>query len=376
MNGNLVENETCCLCKTALFAGSFDLNSNFTKRSNKLLCSYLSDIVHHNIVFRNSIICTNCKRLLDDLDVAEACFKKLRDTVWNYLEYTEPLKLNTYTQTDSFDDNTGVQPLVKLEEDFQCTICSKSFASSHRVEMHYIKVHGTKTENTNTEKTTKENVGSEECEKIKGMLKPYRCTVCPKTWKTLGELRNHTSSHSNERPFVCEICGQSYKQKSALNVHVGMHNGIYPFTCIYCEKTFTQKGALQRHLPLHTGDTPYQCDVCGKRFVHHTSFNIHKLSHTGQKDYKCSQCSLALLSASHLKRHMRVHTGEKKYVCKLCDKRFAERYNLVSHQKLHQETISDSTLKRNHRCPFCAQTFNRRLKLDEHLVQDHQKIIN
>ncbi|KAK5647038.1 hypothetical protein RI129_005502 [Pyrocoelia pectoralis] len=346
------ENETCFLCKTQIrdvFSASFNINSNFTKCSNKLLRSYLIDIFNNNVIITQSIICSSCKKLLDDLDYAENYFKKLRDTLRNYLGYIPPSKLNVYCQTDNFADILLQPSFVKPEEHYKCNICLKSFVSSKRVELHLKKVHGTDNGNASVDELVKNGCDSEQRGKTKGTLKPYQCTKCPKTWKTLGELKNHTTSHSNERPFVCEICGQSYKQKSALTVHVGMHNGIYPFTCMYCKKSFTQKGALQRHLPIHTGDTPYQCDLCGKRFVHHTSFNIHKLSHSGQKDYKCPRCGLALFSASHLKRHMRVHTGEKKYVCKLCDKRFAERYNLASHQKLHQDTISDSVHKRNHR---------------------------
>ncbi|KAF5276961.1 hypothetical protein FQR65_LT16125 [Abscondita terminalis] len=404
--------DTCFLCKSQinnLFSTNCNVDFNFTKCTNRLLRSYISDIFHNKIlVVKNSLICNNCKNLIDDLDYAESSYKEIRNTVWNYLGYNDK-KCNVYCQTSN-DNN---QERIRLE----CDLCLINFETEVAFYAHkklhtgVINIKKEQYENGiqkhidvvdinkdqilpvdtsiklahNTLSSTELN-NKNECavnsitvnttgrtKKQSGVLKPYQCDVCAKTWKTSGELKSHQSSHSNVRPFICEICGQSYKQKTALDVHVGMHNGIYPFSCMYCKKTFTQKGALQRHLPLHTGDTPYQCDLCGKRFVHHTSFNIHRLSHTGQKDYKCSQCGLALLSASHLKRHMRVHTGEKKYACNLCDKRFAERYNLVSHQKLHIK--STEAYKRNHRCPLCPGNFNRRVKLNEHMVQEHQKIV-
>ncbi|KAK4880749.1 hypothetical protein RN001_008895 [Aquatica leii] len=373
-------NDKCLLCRAQinnLFCTNYNVDLNFTKCTNKLLREYLTDTCKNNILISsNSLICNNCKNLIDDLDYAENSYKEIRKTVWSYLGYDGNIKCSVYCQT-------GSDEIVKykFEPDFESKLVRQEHINTHNINENIKQEVSIKDDiqnlstdvGINIEQTFLLNTSRERKKRNVGASKPYQCTTCLKTWKTLGELKSHQSSHSDVRPFICEICGQSYKQKTALDIHVGMHNGIYPFMCMYCKKTFTQKGALHRHLPIHTGDTPYQCDLCGKRFVHHTSFNIHQLSHTGQKDYKCSQCGRALLSASHLKRHMRVHTGEKKYVCTLCDKRFAERYNLVSHQKLHEKT-ADSTYKRNHRCPLCTETFNRRLKLDEHMVQEHQKI--
>ncbi|KAK6633226.1 hypothetical protein RUM44_003827 [Polyplax serrata] len=258
----------------------------------------------------------------------------------------------------------------------------------------------------------------------------FKCDICGKMWKTRGELNAHKITHSDARPYICEICGQAYKHKPALDVHVGMHRGIYHHQCPYCQKAFTQKGALQRHLPIHTGDLPYQCELCGKRFVHRTSFSIHTMAHTGIRNIRCKICNLGVLSKSHLRRHMRIHTGEKPYDCQtcgkafaesmhglahtgirnvkcqicgmgllskshlrrhtrvhtgekpfpctVCGKAFAERYNLVAHQRIHDPNLvgpARQQKKKLQSCRLCNATFDRRHKLEDHMVSIHNKVV-
>ncbi|KAF5287087.1 hypothetical protein FQA39_LY16072 [Lamprigera yunnana] len=355
--------EMCYLCKSPInnmCYTNYSLILTSTKYSKKVLCIYLTEVCKGRILVTDtSAVCADCKSLIDELDCAERLYREKRDRIWSYLSFSDK-KCDVYCQTASFDVE---------EKQFGCTECMETFLSEQELDSHLKEFHSELQEIIKKEEFAVDNVYDVNIEIANADEEEVGHSMCPQK-KNVKEVNSQLLSQNNQQPFICEVCGQSYKQKSALHIHIGMHNGINPFTCQYCQKSFTQKVALQRHLPIHTGDTPYQCDTCGKRFVHHTSFNMHQLSHTGQKEYKCLQCGLALLSASHLTRHMRVHTGEKKYACTLCDKRFAERYNLTSHQKLHQKT-SDSTFKRNHRCMLCHQNFNRKLKLEEHMVQEH-----
>ncbi|KAE8593025.1 hypothetical protein XENTR_v10018949 [Xenopus tropicalis] len=143
---------------------------------------------------------------------------------------------------------------------------------------------------------------------IQEIDKPYRCTVCEKTFKTIGILNVHMKTHTYVRPYQCNECGKSFRDNWNLKVH--------------------QK--------IHTGETPYKCAICEKGFIQYATYMKHQRIHTGEKPYVCCYCDKSFTNSSNLVRHHRTHTGEKPYICVECGKSFSYNTSLIQHKQIHK----------------------------------------
>ena len=45
------------------------------------------------------------------------------------------------------------------------------------------------------------------------------------------------------------------------------HSGEMPFSCSHCPKRFRSMRNLENHSRIHTGEKPFQCRTCGRRFT-------------------------------------------------------------------------------------------------------------
>lgn len=246
----------CLLCKNIIEKDKYNIDQNLTKYSNLLLRQVLES-VFDNVVFIESDadMCCSCFELLNDLDLAEINYKRVRRKILDFFNNcpkdneidlaNQPKICEKTSNPVEVGDDLFKKDMFETEAlliDLDQSELKPNIFEEKIVFVDDQSVAEAKKSNT-----------KEKRKKANGTLKPFNCSECNKTFKTSSELKSHVSTHSNTRPFICEICGQAYKHKYALNIHVGMHNGICPFICMYCNKSFTQKGALQRHLPIHTG---------------------------------------------------------------------------------------------------------------------------
>ena len=143
-----------------------------------------------------------------------------------------------------------------VSDRFVCSVCKWHAPSSKHLEIHMNKHTG---------------------------QKPYHCTVCPAKFKQPHGLKYHKMSHSDETNYNCELCGHEFKYPQSLNFHMKRthdRNYIRPFACSVCSYRAHTRKALRDHMTSHTNERNFNCSICDKSFLvkHHLKrhqANVH-----------------------------------------------------------------------------------------------------
>ncbi|CAL1532376.1 unnamed protein product [Lymnaea stagnalis] len=59
------------------------------------------------------------------------------------------------------------------------------------------------------------------------LLRKVHCSLCPKRFWSLQDLKRHMRSHTGERPYRCDICFQKFTLKHSMNRHKAKHHPEY-----------------------------------------------------------------------------------------------------------------------------------------------------
>lgn len=83
-----------------------------------------------------------------------------------------------------------------------------------------------------------------------GEQKTYRCEYCSKTFLFRSKYLEHLPVHTNARPFRCTVCDRTYKYKYDLRVHHRTHQGIptKATLCPHCSLRFDTNKLLRQHI--------------------------------------------------------------------------------------------------------------------------------
>ena len=108
-----------------------------------------------------------------------------------------------------------------------------------------------------------------------GLLKPFQCRVCFKTYTNKYRLGLHVDSKHGGVRYPCDQCGYEATQKSSLITHNNAVHANIKYQCDKCEYKATQKSSLKTHQDsIHTS-VKFACDQC----IHETSKRSNLIKH-------------------------------------------------------------------------------------------------
>ncbi|XP_034944297.1 zinc finger protein 557-like [Chelonus insularis] len=162
----------------------------------------------------------------------------------------------------------------------------------------------------------------------------FNCVQCGKMFKVQSDYTTHMKDHDMES-CVCDICGGSYSNKSSLYFHKHYKHvsTIKEFECSTCKKRFKNQKNLNSHIELH--NMKYVCEQCGMEFSFKYGLTKHLRTHSGEKLYLCAICGKTFSCLSSQKIHLLKHAGERPYVCDICGQSFTQRSPMMLHRKKH-----------------------------------------
>lgn len=243
-----------------------------------------------------------------------------------------------------------------------------------------------------------------------GRSRPYKCQICPRTFRSLKSCDAHEQKHSRAQSFqgcfICLHCDYSDRSWGKLHKHIlSKHKSVMDkkmavvsdetkelkhakgkkrpdeekkkkgqkeekstkrkeFCCSLCDRTFSTKLTMRRHMGIHQGYKPFECPHCQYTTRLKASLVQHMRIHTGEKPYKCPQCPYASIDSSSLRRHSRTHTQEKPYHCQYCPYRSIQKKSLDLHARRHHTGQSFP-------CHLCQYSSPDRQLLARHLRKYH-----
>ncbi|XP_053727107.1 hypermethylated in cancer 2 protein [Synchiropus splendidus] len=170
----------------------------------------------------------------------------------------------------------------------------------------------------------------------------YVCIPCGKGFPSSEQLNAHVETHTEDELFIKEegtyVKEEDEEEAEDLSAPVGPSNfgsEARPFKCTVCSKSYKDPATLRQHEKSHWLTRPFPCNICGKMFTQRGTMTRHMRSHLGLKPFACEECGMRFTRQYRLTEHMRVHSGEKPYECQLCGGKFTQQRNLISHLRMH-----------------------------------------
>ncbi|XP_073832081.1 uncharacterized protein isoform X1 [Musca autumnalis] len=194
--------------------------------SNTLLCAYCPEIFSHHDDLNLHFRLIHYDTPFDNHDTNE-----YYDIFHEYIEESYILRGDNHHTKADIDDGRRIKPHAEAPK-YICPICGNIFSGHAQLSAH--------------KRLHKE--------------RPYKCTLCTKSYPRRVELEIHMRSHTGEMPYVCHLCNKRFAIKVRLTYHLQKHEGI-KHTCPYCNAVYDNRNKLKAHLFKHTG-MPYRCEIC------------------------------------------------------------------------------------------------------------------
>ncbi|XP_067658754.1 uncharacterized protein [Haliotis asinina] len=243
---------------------------------------------------------------------------------------------------------------------------------------------------------------------------PYRCSVCSRTFGTIGDFREHRKTAHGE-VLYCTRCTFSTPLISKLQRHVKTVHNPYESSaskfdncvCHICGMTFTVWDSAGNHMEEVHGIThiaregDLRCPICNYLSGSKTSFRNHMKKHAGlyihckfegckyksvlsrlvdlhydrvhlgKRSFPCpfEGCNVRSKKKTELDIHMNIsHYKIRKYKCEQCGKGFMAKKHLYVHMRIH----SDS---KPVQCSFCDYRCRQKSSLNWHMKKRHPDMV-
>ena len=137
---------------------------------------------------------------------------------------------------------------------------------------------------------------------------PVQCSVCKQMCATPNTLSRHMYKHK-DRNYSCQYCNEKFAFKSEVDLHMANHLEETEHYCRQCTKSFKRIGELREHEQVHSNKTLYcprkGCNFSGKlrRYIRTHLKTTH--AEDGDLPYPCKykNCDRAFKFYEQRKRH-------------------------------------------------------------------------
>lgn len=197
--------------------------------------------------------------------------------------------------------------------EFNCPICDMGFKYRYKYKKH-VKAH------TSADPSATPQIDPIDASKSSALESDeLKCPDCGRIFKHGSSLSKHTKlNHKTkvpkERNFVCNVCSKRYGRRSHLIRHCSNSCILRPYKCSRCPRTFRVESALDVHQKRHVNFAEseikvYNCRYCGLEFYNNMEFMSHQRIHDPIN-----------VSDQHNQVEIQRQVLSQEIVCKLCDR--------------------------------------------------------
>ena len=91
-------------------------------------------------------------------------------------------------------------------------------------------------------------------------MKNFLCPISNKTFASQNRLNKHKNIH--DKAHQCEVCLKCFETNYGLIIHMRRHTGEKPYVYSICDKRFAQISTLKNHQTTHSDERKFKCNLC------------------------------------------------------------------------------------------------------------------
>ncbi|XP_071179916.1 zinc finger protein 665-like [Mytilus edulis] len=197
------------------------------------------------------------------------------------------------------------------------------------------------------------------------------CKVCSTFFDTKDDLRKHMWQHRQDFFYICKICKADFELSELLMNHSKEVHNSHMYICENCGEQFDSAVKLKKHSTYeHTPESLFSCHLCGSRFLKERKLKDHIDSvHVNLRPFMCEECGACFKTKGCLQVHIRRHSTDKTNVCELCNAKFKSIDGLNNHVlDSHGHQVNTEKLNfRVYECSYCGKRSSQKAIYIRHL---------